>query len=206
MADVTNHGRLDVMITNGHVNDNGSFYQYAMPSRLYENRSDGRLVDISGLAGKPWQVAHIGRGLAVGDLDNDGRVDAVIVAQNEPLVYFHNRTKRAGHFVTFRLEGTKSNREGVGASVTIMAGGRRQVAQRCGGGSYQSAHDPRLHFGLGERDRIDSVEIHWPAGQIDRWADLAADTGYILREAAPGVLALPGFKSPRSGSKKPLKW
>jgi enediyne biosynthesis protein E4 len=194
MADVTNHGCLDVMITNGHVNDNGTFYQYAMPSRLYENQADGRLVDISSRAGAPWRAEHIGRALAAGDLDNDGRVDAVIIAQNEPLAFFHNQTKRIGHYVTFRLEGTKSNRDGVGANVTIMAGGRRQVAQRCGGGSYQSAHDPRLHFGLGDIGRIDSVVIRWPSGQVDRHTNLAVDTGYVLREAAPGVSALGGFK------------
>ena len=154
MADVTNHGRLDVMITNGHVNDNRPFYQYAMPSRLYENRPDGRLVDVSDQAGECWKVERVGRGLAAGDLDNDGRVDALILAQNEPLAYFHNRSKNVGHFVTFRLEGTKSNRDGVGASVTVTAGGRRQVAQRCGGGSYQSANDPRLHFGLGDSDHV----------------------------------------------------
>src|SRR4029077_19232627 len=123
----------------------------------------------------------------------DGRVDALILAQNEPLAYFHNRTKSVGHFVTFRLEGTKSNRDGVGASVTVMAGGRRQVAQRTGGGSYQSANDPRLHFGLGDSDHVDSVEVRWPSGQTDRWTDLGADTGYLLRERGPGVFSLGGF-------------
>ncbi len=193
MADVSNHGRLDVMITNGHVDDNRPFDPYAMPSRLYENRTDGRLVDISGQAGECWKVERVGRGLAAGDLDNDGRVDALILAQNEPLAYFHNRTKSVGHFVTFRLEGTKSNRDGVGASVTVMAGGRRQVAQRTGGGSYQSANDPRLHFGLGDNDHVDSVEVRWPSGQTDRWTDLGPDTGYLLREHGPGVFALGGF-------------
>ena len=96
MADVTNHGRLDVMITNGHVNDNRPFYPYAMPSRLYENRPDGRLVDVSGQAGECWKVERVGRGLAAGDLDNDGRVDALILAQNEPLAYFHNRPRASG--------------------------------------------------------------------------------------------------------------
>ena len=194
MADVTNHGRLDVMITNGHVDDNRRFYPYAMPGRLYENRSDGRLVDVSDKAGQCWKVERVGRGLAAGDLDNDGRVDALIVAQNEPLAYFHNRSQNFGHFVTFRLEGTKSNRDGVGASVTVTARKHRQVAQRTGGGSYQSANDPRLHFGLGDSEHVDSVDVHWPSGQVDRWTDLAADSGYVLREGEPRVLSLAGFK------------
>jgi tetratricopeptide (TPR) repeat protein len=184
MFDVSNDGRPDVMITNGHVIDHRPYYRYSMPCRLYENRPDGRLVDISNHAGAPWNVNHIGRGLAAGDLDNDGLVDAIVLAQNEPLAYFHNRTKHAGHFVTFRLDGTKSNRDGVGARVTVMAGGRRQVAQRLGGGSYQSANDPRLHFGLGKGKRIERVEVRWPSGRIDRYAGLNADCGYLLRESA----------------------
>ncbi len=184
------------MITNGHVDDNRPSYHYAMPSRLYENRADGRLVDVSGQAGECWKVEHVGRGLAAGDLDNDGRIDAVIVAQNEPLAYFHNRSANVGHFVMFRLEGTKSNRDGVGASLAVTAGGRRQVAQRTGGGSYQSANDPRLHFGLGDRDRVDSVEVVWPSGQVDRWTNFGADTGYVLREGEPAVHELRGLKRP----------
>ena len=193
MADVTNHGRLDVMITNGHVNDNRPYYRYAMPSRLYENRPDGRFVDVSSRAGPPWSVERVGRGLAAGDLDNDGRVDAVIVAQNEPVAFFHNRTRGPGQFVTFLLEGTRSNRDGVGARVTITAGGRRQVAQRCGGGSYQSADDPRLHFGLADNDHVDSVEVRWPSGKVDRWTDVASGTGYRLREGQAAPLPLAGF-------------
>jgi enediyne biosynthesis protein E4 len=184
MTDVNNDGRPDVLITNGHVNDNRLYYPYAMPSQLFENRPDGRFVDISRQAGPPWEVARVGRGLAAGDLDNDGRVDAVILAQNEPLAYFHNRTGEPGRFIRFRLEGTKSNRDGTGARVAITAGGRRQVASRLGGGSYQSAGDPRLHFGLGDRDLVDSVEVRWPSGKIDRWTNLAAGKEYLLREGA----------------------
>jgi hypothetical protein len=182
LVDVDNNGRADVIVTNGHVNDKRPYYRYAMPSRLYENRADGRLIDISAEAGAPWDVPRIGRGLAVGDLDNDGRCDAVIVAQNGPLAYFHNRSSGIGHFVSFQLEGTKSNRDGIGARVTVTAGRRRQVAQRLGGGSYQSANDPRLHFGLGASQRVESVEIRWPSGQVDRWDELPADAGYRLRE------------------------
>ena len=161
--------------------------------RLYEGRPDGRFVDVSDQAGPPWNVPRVGRGLAAGDLDNDGRCDAVIVAQDGPLAYFHNRTRRAGHFVTLRLEGTRSNRDGVGARVTVTAGGRRQVAQRIGGGSYMSADDPRLHFGLGPNDRVEQVEVRWPSGRTDRWTSLPAGTGYSLREGDPAPRPLAGF-------------
>jgi tetratricopeptide (TPR) repeat protein len=191
MLDVTNRGRLDVMITNGHVNDNRPYYLYAMPCRLYENRPDGRLLDISTKAGAPWGIERVGRGLAAGDLDNDGRIDAVALAQNEAVAYFHNKSPSVGNHVMFRLEGTASNRDGVGARITVTAGGRRQAAQRLGGGSYQSANDPRVHFGLGASQRIESVEVRWPSGKIDRWTDIAAGRAYLLHEGdqAPQPLA-----------------
>jgi hypothetical protein len=164
-----------------------------MPCRLYENRPDGRLEDISSRAGPPWDVQRVGRGLAAGDLDNDGLVDAVILGQDAPLAYFHNRSQKAGHSVTFRLEGTKSNRDGIGARITLQADGHRQVAQRTGGGSYLSANDPRLHFGLGESSQVDQVEVRWPSGRLDRHANLAADTGYLLREGDPKPQPLAGM-------------
>ncbi len=167
LVDTTNQGRLDVIITNGHVNDDRPYYPYAMPSRLYANRpgKEGlKLVDISDQAGPPWQVPRVGRGLAVGDLDNDGRMDSLILPLNEPLAFFHNLTEHPGHFVTFRLEGTESNRDGVGARITVVAGPLRQITQRVGGASYQSAHDPRLHFG----SVIDHALIPWKsAGRRD---------------------------------------
>jgi tetratricopeptide (TPR) repeat protein len=195
MVDVTNIGRLDIIITNGHVNDNRPYYPYAMPAGLLMNQPDGRFNDLSSQAGAPWTVPRVGRGLAAGDLDNDGRVDAVILAQNEPLAFFHNRTLRTGAYVTFQLEGTRSNRDGVGARVTVSTGGMRQVAQRVGGGSYQSAHDPRLHFGLGDRTLVDSVEVRWPSGRIDHWSNLAGRRGYRLREGAAAPAPLPGFST-----------
>ncbi len=201
MADVTNDGSLDVMTANGHVHDSRPFFPYALPSRLYENRPDGRLVDISASAGAPWKVERVGRGLAAGDLDNDGRIDAVILSHNEPVAYFHNKSEGVGHYLTLRLEGTKSNRDAVGARVTVTTKSRRQVAQRQGGGSYQSANDPRLHFGLGKNDRVDSIEIRWPSGKLDRFTDVSADTGYLAREGEAKLLPLRGFAARQSNAK-----
>jgi tetratricopeptide (TPR) repeat protein/murein DD-endopeptidase MepM/ murein hydrolase activator NlpD len=202
LLDVNNRGRLDVMITNGHVNDNRPYYLYSMPCRLYENRPNGKLVDISAHAGGPWAIERVGRGLAAGDLDNDGRIDAVVLPQNSPVAYFHNKSPRVGNSVVFLLEGTKSNRDGVGARVTVTAGGRRQVAQRMGGGSYQSANDPRLHFGLGPSERVESVEVRWPSGKIDRWNEIAAGAGYRLKEGKPLPQPLAGFRGARHRSSK----
>jgi tetratricopeptide (TPR) repeat protein len=192
--DAGNRGMLDVAIACGHVNDFRPFYPFAMPARFFQGRAGGRLADISDQAGDPWSVPRLARGLARGDLDNDGRVDLVMTVQGEPLVYLHNRTEQPGHWVTFRLEGTASNRDGVGARVTITAGGRRQVAQREGGGSYLSAPDGRLHFGLGDAAAVDRVEVRWPSGRVDRWKDLPADAGFLLREGEAVPRSLGGFR------------
>jgi hypothetical protein len=173
--------RQDLLTVNGHISDERPEIPYAMPAQLMLGGADGRLTDVSPAAGAPFQVPRLGRGLAVGDLDDDGRLDAIVVDQQGPVAYFHNQGP-GGHSITIRLEGTTSNRDAVGARVTVSAGGRRQVADRFGGGSYQSAGDPRLHFGLGASTRVDSVEVRWPSGRGDRFAGLPADATYTLRE------------------------
>jgi enediyne biosynthesis protein E4 len=180
--DVNNDGWLDLISTNGHVFDARPKIPWTMALQLLVGSPGGRLTDVSDRAGEPFQQLHLGRGLAVGDLDNDGRLDALVLNQNQPLVYLHNLTKNAGHFIRFRLEGIRSNRDAVGARVTIAVAGRRLMSERVGGGSYQSANDPRLHFGLGPTQRIDSVEVRWPSGQVDRHGALTADRDYLLRE------------------------
>ena len=140
----------------------------------------------------------MGRGLAVGDLDNDGRLDVLILSHNQPLAYLHNRTK-ARPVPDAPPGGSRSNRDAVGAKVAVIAGGRRRVAQRVGGGSYQSASDPRLHFGLGGADRVESIEIVWPSGRISRFRDLKADNGYLLVEGALEPSPLIGFPQPNGG-------
>jgi hypothetical protein len=189
--DADNDGRLDLMTANGHVNDYRPSLPYAMPIQLLCGRGGGRLRDVSARAGPPFRVPHLGRGLAAGDLDNDGRIDALVVVHNEPLIFLHNQTQ-AGHFVTLALEGTVSNRDGVGTEVEVLAGGKLWVAQRLGGGSYQSAGDSRLHFGLGDATGIDRLEVRWPSGRVDRYHDLRADRGYRLREGDPTPRGLPG--------------
>jgi hypothetical protein len=202
LLDVDNDGYLDLATANGHVNDVRPIFPYAMPAQLLVGRPEGRLIDVSDRAGPVWRVPRIGRGLAAGDVDNDGRVDLVILAQNGPLALFHNRrggNRAAGHFVTLLLEGTTSNRDAVGAKVSVQAGGRHQVAQRVGGGSYQSASETRLHFGLGNAATIEQLEVRWPSGRVDQHRDLPADTGYHLREGDARARTLTGFARPGVG-------
>jgi hypothetical protein len=195
--DADNDGRLDVLSANGHVVDGRPQFPWMMPLQLLQEDSSGRLADVSDQAGSLFRPNHLGRGLAVGDLDNDGRLDAVVVCQNEPVVYLRNRSPRAGdHYLVLELEGNASNRDGVGATVIVTAGARRWVAPRFGGGSYLSARDPRLHFGLGRSARVDAVEVRWPSGRVDRFTDLDVDAGHALREGEKTASALRGWARP----------
>ncbi len=190
--DFNNDARLDLATANGHVDDFRPETPYAMPAQLFAGGDGGRLADVTDRAGPAFQAERVGRALAVGDLDNDGRQDMLIVALDGPLAYFRNRTG-GGHSVTFRLEGTAANRDAVGARVAVIARGRRRTAWRLGGGSYQSSSDPRLHFGLGEADRVESVEVAWPSGRVDRFDGLPADSAYTLREGDDTPRPLPGY-------------
>jgi hypothetical protein len=173
-----------------------------MPLQLFLGGTDGRLKDVGGRAGPPFQAERLGRALAVGDLDNDGRLDLLMACLDAPLVYAHNRTA-GGHSLTLRLEGTASNRDAVGARVTVTAGGRPRVAWRIGGGSYEAAGDPRVHFGLGDADRVESVEVRWPSGRVDRFGPLLADAGYLVREGAPRAEPLRSFPPRRTTAEVP---
>jgi tetratricopeptide (TPR) repeat protein len=200
LVDVNNDGHLDLATANGHVNDMRPVIPYAMPALLLLGSPAGRLVDISGRGAAALSAPRLGRGLAAGDLDNDGWIDLVLVDQDGPLAVLRNQgnvDRRDGHFVIVQLEGNASNRDGIGGRVIVRAGGRRQAAQRAGGGSYQSASDPRLHFGLGTSTKVDEIEVHWPSGRSDRYHDVAADTGYLLREGDPRPRPLKGFNAQR---------
>ncbi len=182
--DTRNLGRLDLATANGHVVDNRPTAPFAMPAQLLLGSDNGRFIDATNSAGPLWSIPRVARGLAVGDLDNDGRLDLVIVAQDGPLVFAHNQSSPR-HYLTLALEGRPSNRDAVGARVIVQSGQRRQVAWRTGGGSYLSASDPRLHFGLDGSDRVDVLEVTWPSGKVDRFTALAADRAYLVREGDP---------------------
>lgn len=199
LPDVNNDGRLDLLTANGHIHDGRPQFPFAMPLQLFLGTEGGRLVDVTGRAGPPFGLELLARGLAAGDLDNDGRLDALVVAQNAPLVYLHNQANPPGHFLTLELEGRTSNRDAVGAEVTVSAGGKTLRAWRLGGGSYQSADDPRLHFGLNQARTVEQIEVRWPSGTVEKLGPLDADTGYRIREGERHATPLAGFATKHPG-------
>ncbi len=123
-----------------------------------------------------WSVPRLGRGLTAGDFDNDGRIDLLMVVENAPLSVLHDQIRpREIIFSSLELEGTASNRDGVGARVTVTSAGQNRVAARFGGGSYMSALDRRLHFGLGSARTVDRVEVIWPSGKRQSFQGLLSD-------------------------------
>jgi hypothetical protein len=130
---------------------------------------------------------RVSRGLAVGDLFNDGQMDVVVEDIDGAPLVLRNRGTSGNHWVSLELAGTKSNRLALGTRIKITAGGVTQTEQIRSGGSYLSQNDLRVHFGLGSVSKIDSVEVHWPSGAKDTLTNLRADQFYSVLEGRGSV-------------------
>ncbi len=183
--DADEDGRPDILMAHGHVYpevDKASIGErYAQRTLLYRNVGDGRFLDISGGAGPAFQTPRPSRGMASGDLDGDGSPEVVVVNMNQPPALLKNQGARSNS-VWVRLEGTQSNRSAVGARVTLHASGRRQMQEVHSGGSYYSQSDMALHFGLGENQTVEKLEVRWPSGSVQEWQGLDANQRYTLTE------------------------
>ena len=181
-ADFDNDGRLDLLVANGHVQDNIEKIEnttYRQPTQLFHNRGDAPVFEeATARAGPDLLRPIVGRGLAVGDYDNDGKVDALVVdSEGKPLL-LRNETGGGGHWIGFRVEqsGTGRNRGGFGALVRVETDAGRQMRQCQTGGSYLSASDARVHFGLGAAGTVRRVTVVWPDGAEETWTgDLPTD-------------------------------
>ncbi len=183
--DYDNDGDLDLVVLNGHVVDNIHYYksgiEYAEPPLLLENQG-GKFKDVGSAAGPIWQRKLVGRALAVGDYDNDGDPDLLFVNNNQPPVLLRNEGGSSRDWLGVHLVGSASNRDAVGARVTVKTDTRSLVRERHGGGSYQAAHDPRLVFGFESGEKIEKIWIRWPSGRKQELGPLDLRRYHTLQE------------------------
>jgi hypothetical protein len=200
-VDLDNDGWLDLVAASGHVypqvDQLPSGPRYREPATVEMNQKDGTFCDASAEAGSAVMEPRVSRGLAVGDLFNDGNMDIVIEDLDGRPVILRNPGIPGRHWVSFELTGTKSNRLALNARISVTAAGVTQTSEIHSGGSYLSQNDLRVHFGLGAATKVDKVEIHWPSGLIENLGDVAADHFYSVLEGkgiVNPVLARPAQK------------
>jgi hypothetical protein len=191
-VDFANNGWQDFFQVNGHVypqvDTAHTATHYLGPKLLFLNRHDGTFQNISRRVGPALQIPQVSRGLAVGDLFNDGRMEAVVEnLVGEPMILRPEGGPK-NHWVSFQLEGVTCNRLALNARVRVTAGDLVQLGEVMSGGSYLSQNDLRLHFGLGSHDSVDQAEVLWPDGKKETLTHLAVDKFYVVREGQ-GVVA-----------------
>jgi hypothetical protein len=187
-VDFANQGWPDIFMVNGHVYPQVDTVptgpRYREPMVLLENQRDGTFKDISKDAGPAIQAPRVSRGMAIGDLFNDGQLEAVVENLVGPPTILRPEGEARHHWISFQLEGTKANRLALNTRVRAIAGHLVQLDEVRSGGSYLSQNDLRIHFGLGDHPKVDKVEIIWPNGKIESILNLAADRYYTIREGS----------------------
>jgi len=192
--DLDQDGRLDIFIANGHVypevDKQGLGTKYLQRKQVFMT-TGGKLRHATTEIGGGLLLERSSRGAAFGDYDNDGDTDILVINMNDRPTLLRNDTVTPNHWIGLRLVGTKSNRDGIGARLTVQTGARRQRTEVRGDGSYISHSDIRARFGLGNAARVDRIEIRWPSGTVDTATAVAADRYYVAREGA-GVAPITG--------------
>jgi len=187
IVDFDNDGWKDLFVARANVMDNISLLtpsrSYAEPNSVFRNLGGKKFEDVSATAGADFQLAAPHRGVAFGDLDNDGRIDMVVTALGEPAKIFHNVTGGSNHWILLKLVGTKSNRMAIGAQVCITTeDGRSQWNEVTTSVGYASSSDSRVHFGLGASSRVKELEVRWPSGIRQVLRDLQGDRIVTVEE------------------------
>jgi hypothetical protein len=186
--DFDNDGWKDLFVVQSHVMDNiernESHLRYREPPLLLHNERGRKFVDVSGQSGEVFQQQWAGRGMAIGDIYNDGQVDVAVTSVDGPAWILRNQTATTNHWISLNLVGVKSNRDGIGARVKIVTEAGEQYATVTTAGSYQSSSDKRLHFGLGSSTSIKLVEITWPSRTVQTLKDVKVDQFLTVTESA----------------------
>jgi len=190
--DYDNDGWVDLFVVNGHVYP--QLPTYRQRNLVHHNNRDGTFTEVAAQLGAPFMEKGVGRGAAFGDLDNDGDVDVVINNLDGGPQLLRNDGGNTQNSVLIKTIGVKSNRDGVGARVKVVAGDLTQVDEVRSGDSYLSQSDLRLHFGLAKRTKIDLIEVRWPSGIVDKINDVGANKILTVKEGQ-GLLEQKNFKS-----------
>jgi hypothetical protein len=175
--DFDNDGRDDIFAVHG-----GLIHMIPQEHSVFRGLGGGKFEDVSRAAGAFFARKSVGRGAAFADYDNDGRVDAFIVNLGGPAFLLHNVSPAGGHWIALKLVGRKSNRDGIGARVEVVAGGQRQMHERVAGSGYLSQDDPRVHFGLGGAAKVERLTVTWPSGVRQVLENVAADRVLTVEE------------------------
>ncbi len=179
MIDFDNDGWSDIFIGCGHLGEDldatADRTSYEVPPVLLRNSGRGTFVNVSNSAGDGLQVKLVARGIAFDDLDNDGRVDVVIQSLRRPPTILRNESPVRAHWLQIELRGTRANRDAVGTRVRVVAGSLAQIAEVHSGRGYQSHFGARLHFGLGDRDRSERIDVRWPGGDVETIENISSD-------------------------------
>ena len=190
-VDFDNDGFRDIFIACGHLQVNIERYDdtttYLTRNRVLMNTGDGKFVDVSETCGDGLKVKLSSRGSGCDDLDNDGDIDVVIMNSRAEPTILRNDSPSKGHWIQVRLRGTKSNRDGVGARVKVVAGDLTLIDEVHSGRGYQSHYGMRLHFGLGNREKIDRIEVRWIGTRTDVFKNVTVDRLVTLTEGSSKV-------------------
>jgi len=191
------NGALDLVVANGHIDETVRNIRgnvgYAQPPQLFLNEGNGTFRDVASEAGGGFDQPKVGRGLAYADFDRDGDLDILMTTNNGPAFLFRNDQLAANRSICFRLVGTKSNRDAIGATVRIFHDGLSQSRMVKGGSSYLSQSELPVLFGLGKRDRIDRAVIEWPSGRTEEYKNLVSSRAFECVEAKGITPLINGF-------------
>jgi hypothetical protein len=190
-VDYDNDGWKDLFMVQSHVMDTIQLEQphlrYRESPLLLWNDKGKKFLDVSAQSGEVFQQKWAARGMAIGDIDNDGRIDVVVTENDGPAWVLRNETSTRNHWITFKLVGVKSNRDGIGAQIKITTADGSQYATVTTAGSYQSSSDKRVHFGLGLANAVTQAEIRWPSGITQVLKNLQVDQILTVTEAASSL-------------------